>query len=130
LSYVIPDRQLNSAGDNSGNPRAITGGVSLQYSLPYLHAQVRDIGLPAFLNHVIPLVEFDYFTPAAGPAPGNPPSFTLAPGFIYVGDTFQFGIEALIPANKAAGQNVGVIAQLHFFFDDIFPNSLGKPLFP
>lgn len=129
LSYVIPDRKLNAAGDNNGNPVAINGGVSLQYSLPYLVSQVKDIGLPSFLNHVVPLVEFDYNTPVAGPAPGNPTTFTVAPGFIYVGDTFQFGLEALIPANKAAGQNVGVIAQLHFFFDDLFPNSLGRPLF-
>jgi hypothetical protein len=130
LSYAIPDRQLNSAGDNSGNPRAISGGLSLQYSMPYLHSQVRDLGLPPFLNRLIPLVEFDYFAPTAGPAPGNPTTFTLAPGFIYEGDTFQFGIEALIPANKAAGQNVGVIAQLHFFLDDIFPSSLGRPILP
>ena len=55
-------------------------------------------------------------------------TLTAAPGFIYQGDTFQFGIEALIPANRAAGQNVGVIAQLHFFLDDIFPHSLGSPI--
>jgi hypothetical protein len=38
-------------------------------------------------------------------------------------------VEALIPANKASGSNVGVIAQFHVFFDDLFPNSLGKPIF-
>jgi hypothetical protein len=24
---------------------------------------------------------------------------------------------------------VGVLAQIHFYLDDIFPNSLGKPIF-
>jgi hypothetical protein len=40
------------------------------------------------------------------------------------------GLEALIPANRAAGTNVGVAALVHFFFDDLYPNTLGKPLFP
>ena len=38
-------------------------------------------------------------------------------------------LEALIPLNRAAGSNVGAIAQLHLYFDDLFPNSIGKPLF-
>jgi hypothetical protein len=33
-----------------------------------------------------------------------------------------------VPLNKAAGQNVGVLLQVHMFFDDLFPNSLGKPI--
>jgi hypothetical protein len=49
-------------------------------------------------------------------------------GALYLGDSYQLGLEALIPLNKAAGQNVGVIFQLHWYFDDIFPNTLGKPL--
>ncbi len=47
---------------------------------------------------------------------------------IYAADSWQIAIEALIPVNKASGKQVGVIAELHFFFDDIFPKSLGKPL--
>jgi hypothetical protein len=30
--------------------------------------------------------------------------------------------------NRQIGHNVGVIAQVHFFFDDLFPNTLGKPI--
>jgi hypothetical protein len=130
LSYVIPDRRQNAAGDNNGNPPAWVGAWSIQYSIPYLQSQVKDFGLPKLIGRLIPLVEFDYFSPAAGPASGNPATLTIAPGVIYLGETFQVGLEALIPANKAAGQNVGLIAQVHFFFDDLFPNSLGKPLFP
>ena len=40
----------------------------------------------------------------------------------------QFGVEAIIPATKASGKNVGIIAQLHFYLDDLFPNSIGRPL--
>ena len=50
------------------------------------------------------------------------------PGVVYLGDSFQVGVEALIPANKASGTNVGVIAQSHLFLDDLLLNTLGKPL--
>jgi len=128
LSYVLPDRRQNLAGDNGGSPQAWQGGMSLQYSIPYLQAQVKDYDLPGFLGHLIPLVEVDWSSPAASPAAGNPMTLTVGAGAIYLGDTFQVGLEALIPANKAAGQNVGFLLQVHFFFDDLFPKSLGKPI--
>ena len=34
----------------------------------------------------------------------------------------------MIPATKATGKNVGIVAQLHFYLDDIFPNTIGRPL--
>lgn len=129
LSYSIPDHRLNTTGDNGGQPFFWAGGLSLQYSIPYLQSQVKNIGLPDFFGRMIPLVEMDWFSPAGGPAPGFPETLTVAPGVIYMGDTYQVGVEALIPANSAAGHHVGVIMQVHFFFDDIFPNTLGKPLF-
>jgi hypothetical protein len=129
LAYAIPYRRLNAAGDNSGSPPIWNAGVSIQYSLSYLQSQVKDYGFPEFVNRLVPILETTWSTPAAGPARGSPMQLTFAPGLIYLGDTFQFGIEALIPGNRATGQNVGVIAQLHFFFDDIFPNSIGRPLF-
>jgi hypothetical protein len=39
------------------------------------------------------------------------------------------GHEAMIPLNSASGHGIGVVGELHFFFDDIFPNTLGKPIF-
>jgi hypothetical protein len=35
----------------------------------------------------------------------------------------------MIPLNSASGHGIGVVGELHFFFDDIFPNTLGKPIF-
>ena len=40
----------------------------------------------------------------------------------------RVSVEALIPGNKQTGSHVGVIAQFHLYFDDLFPNSLGKPI--
>ena len=54
---------------------------------------------------------------------------TINPGVIWVGNKFQVGIEALIPINRQSGTNVGVIAQLHFYLDDIDPRGIGKPIF-
>ena len=131
MSYNIPDRRLNSALDNDGNPNSLNAALSLQYSIPYLESQVVDLGLPDFLGQMIPLVESTWYTPTAAPAGGFPSTWTIAPGVIYMGRSFQVGVEALIPANRQSGHNVGVIAQVHFFFDDMFRGSfLGKPLFP
>jgi hypothetical protein len=129
LNYNIPDRRLNSTGDNGGQPFSWTGGVSLQYSLPYLQGHVKHYDMPDFFSHLIPLVELDWFSPAAGPAHGLPQTLTAAVGAIYLGPSYQVGVEALLPANQAAGPHVGAIVQVHFFLDDIFPDSLGKPIF-
>ncbi len=129
LSYSIPDRRLNSTEDNNGQPFFWAGGLSLQYSIPYLQSEVKHFALPDFVGRLIPLVELDWFSPAAGPASGYPTTLTIAPGVIYMGNTYQVGLEALIPGNKAAGPHVGFILQVHFFFDDMFPNTLGRPLF-
>jgi hypothetical protein len=129
FSYAIPDRRLNSTASNNGSPALFSGSLSLQYSLPYLQSQVKDVGLGDFFGSMVPLVEVDYTSPTGGPAAGNPATLLIAPGVIYEGDTYQVGLSALIPGNKAAGQNVGFLLQVHFFLDDILPNSLGKPIF-
>ncbi len=127
--YTIPDRPLNSTQDNNGTPRTLFGGLSIQYSLPYLHANVRDYGLPEFVNRLVPLVEFNYRTPTAAPG-GGPMSLQGSVGAIYMADTYQVGLEVLAPLNKAAGSRLGAVMQVHFFLDDLLPNSwLGKPIF-
>ena len=39
------------------------GGLSLQYSMRYLQTQVKDLGLPEWVNRLTPLVEFNFVTP-------------------------------------------------------------------
>jgi hypothetical protein len=111
-------------------PRTLEWGGSLQYSMPYLKSAVRDYGLPDFINHLVPIVEFAMSTQIRNTFDsGTLTTGTINPGVIYVADKYQVGIEALIPVNRASGNGVGVIAQLHLFLDDIFPNSIGRPLF-
>ena len=54
---------------------------------------------------------------------------TINPGVIWVGNYFQVGVEAMIPINRQSGTGVGAIAQLHLFLDDIFPTTIGRPIF-
>ncbi len=112
------------------HPQVLVYGGSLQYSMPYLKSSVVDLGLPDFINHLIPLVEASFRTPVANNA-GN--SFvttgTINPGVIWVGNYVQVGIEAIIPINRASGTGVGAVAQLHIYLDDLFPTTIGKPLF-
>jgi len=116
--------------DTEFHPRVLTWGATLQYSMPYLKSAVVDLGLPDFFNRLIPIVDASFETPASNLATAGPvPNATLNPGIIYTGDTWQFTIEATIPVNRQSGSSVGVIGQLHFYLDDIFPNTLGKPLF-
>src|SRR5665213_616937 len=136
VGYAIPSSNATVTVDpTSGdvdtefNPRVLTWGASLQYSLPYLKASVVDLGMPDFVNRLIPLVEVALQTPVSNFASsGTVTTGTVNPGLIYVGDTYQLALEAMIPVNRDSGTSVGVIGQVHLFFDDIFPHSIGQPL--
>jgi hypothetical protein len=139
LQYQISDHQKRnsfstdpitglSITNTAHAPNFFLWGGSVQYSLPYMQAQVKDYGFPDWVNNLIPIVEFSFSTPATR-GYGIGPQGIISPGIIYLSHTWQVGIEALIPVNKASGSNVGLIAQFHVFLDDIFPNSIGKPIF-
>jgi len=135
---VLPTRSgnktfsLNDDGDLDieieKNPNVLHWGFAVMYSLPYLQSFVKDVGLPAIIRQLIPIVEIDINNPLdrgfAGKTTG-----TVNPGIIWAGKYFQLGLEAVVPINERTGKNVGIRGQVHFFIDDIFPNTLGKPLF-
>ena len=124
-----PDTGLTTT-DAAFNPYVLRWGGTLQYSMPYLKSAVIDLGLPDFVNHLIPLVEATLQTPVANTlTSGTLTTGTINPGFIWVSNTFQIAVEALIPINRQSGTNVGVIAQLHLYLDDIDPRGIGKPIF-
>ena len=116
--------------DIDRHPTVLNWGFSLQYSLPYLDANIREIAGPDVLKRLIPLVEIALQTPVACvPAGGYVTTGTVAPGVLYEGDAYQLGLEALVPINRASGKHPGFIVQAHFFLDDIFPKTLGRPIF-
>jgi hypothetical protein len=119
LSYQISDTP-------SVNPNEWDWAGSLQYSIPYLQQHVKALDIPDFAKRLMPLVEVSMSSPDHGPTTG-----TIAPGVIYLGDTYQIGIEALIPANRASRQTTGTgfIVQFHLFTDDLlYDTPLGRPL--
>lgn len=119
VGYAIP-----GGGDE---PKSIEWGGAIEYSLLYLQNNVRDLGLGDFVSHLTPLVEFAFSSPtrsASGRTTG-----TINPGLIWSGKKVQLAAEAMIPINRASGRGTGFIAQLHFYIDDLFPHSLGRPIF-
>jgi hypothetical protein len=129
-TFSIDPDTGNQTVDTEFHPRVLNWGGTIQYSMPYLRSAVVDLGLPEFINHLIPLVEATMQTPMANTlTSGTMTTGTINPGVIRVGSTFQVAVEALIPINRQSGTNVGVIAQLHLYLDDIDPRGIGKPIF-
>ncbi|MGH7094286.1 MAG: hypothetical protein ACREFB_12230, partial [Stellaceae bacterium] len=119
LGYQISDSP-------SANPNQWAYAASLQYSIPYLQQHVKALNLPGFVARLVPVVEIALSTPEHG----GTPTGTISPGVFYEADTWQAGLEVMIPANAATrqSQGTGLIFQFHVFLDDVLPNSLGKPL--
>ena len=72
LGYTIADKKLkvdpaDGSPINNGIPNSWNGGLSLQYSMRYLSSQVKDYGLPSFVNRLTPLVEVSWSSPASKP---------------------------------------------------------------
>jgi hypothetical protein len=136
IGMSFPTR-VNSAGDL--NPTTFNASFAIEYSLEYLQHHVRDVGLAAPFDRMIPLVEITSttainrgFNPdssaTANGGVGNATTGIVAPGIIWAGQRFQIGAEAIIPYGQGQGHGVGGVLQLHFFLDDLFPNSIGRPL--
>jgi hypothetical protein len=136
VGYAVPTQFSTTTVDEqtgllttTANPQFLVWGGSLQYSFPYLKSSVQDLGLPDFINRLIPLVEWNLETQVANLNGEERTTGTVNPGVIYVADKYQLGFEAIIPVNRASGDGVGVVGQLHLYLDDIFPKSIGRPLF-
>jgi hypothetical protein len=129
LAYAKPFAITGTLGEDlptSAEPNALEWGIALEYSLPYLQQQVKDIGLPQPFKNMIPLVEFAMTSPEN--RDGGATTGTINPGILYENTYFQIGAEAQIPINSASGHNIGMTVQLEIFIDDIWPKVFGHPL--
>ena len=128
---AIPTRASSAAADDSGNaatvqnPDVLNLGFAVEYSLLYLQSFVKDVGLPEPFKRMIPVVEVALQKPVD--RGGGRTTGTVNPGVLWAGRTMQYGLEAIIPVNGTGGKT-GVMFQIHFFLDDLFPRSIGKPL--
>jgi len=108
LGFSFPTK-AESAG--VPNPGTFNYGFAFEYSLPYLECCVKDS-----------------FSTPINRVPANQTTGTIQPGIIWAGPYFQIGAEAIIPANRFTGHGYGGVVQLHFYLDDIFPRSIGRPI--
>lgn len=129
MDYIRPFALTGTIGyavpGESAAPKSIEWAGALEYSLLYLQNNVRDQGFDPIVAHLTPIVEFAF----SSPTNGGETTGTLNPGLVWSGQYVQLAAEAIVPVNRESGNNVGVIAQLHFYIDDIFPDTLGKPIF-
>jgi len=128
----IPSRATNQSVDDGEveietNPHAMEFGFAVEYSLIYLQQNVRDLGIPAPFDRLIPIVEFTFESPLDRGQSGLVTG-TINPGILWSGKSVQLGVEAIIPMNARTGNEVGVIAQVHLYLDDILP-TIFRPIF-
>ncbi len=129
FDYTVPDAGVTSG---AGDVTTYSGGLTLQYSIPYLQSQIKDYGLPPALANLTPLVELGWSSAAGRSAftpTDHPTTFQLGTGAVWTGQDCAFSTELLWPLNGNSGHGLGVIGEFHLYFDDLFPNSIGKPLF-
>ncbi len=102
--------------------------LTLQYSIPYLEAFVRDIGLGWPLNDFIPMTEFNFEHGINGQEDGKS-KIIATPGFVYMDRYVEVGVAGRFPLNDTAHQDMdwGVIGIVDLFIDDIFPASKWQP---
>jgi len=136
LGYSFPTESSTTTFDEGSgllatinNPQFLIWSGSLQYSMSYLKSKVQNLGLPDFVNHLNPIIEWDFQTQVQNFNGEAHTTGTINPGLIYLNDKFQFSLEAIIPVNSASGDGVGVIGGLHFHTEKFFPHTLGKPIF-
>jgi len=122
----------NTTTDDTGvvtnNPTTLTWAFSVQYSLMYLQSVVKDVGLGRPFNRMVAVVEFPMETCLNADCK-NQTTGTVNPGIAWIGKYSELGIAAEIPMNPRSGATIGVFVLFHLFLDDLFPRSIGRPIF-
>jgi hypothetical protein len=115
--------------DTARNPTTLTWAFTVQYSLMYLQSAVKDVGLGQPFNRMVAVVEFPMETCLNGDCK-HQTTGTVNPGITWIGKYTELGIAVEIPMNPRSGANTGVFVLFHLFIDDLFPKSIGRPIFP
>lgn len=129
LGYIRPFAVTGTLGQSlptDASANSLEWGFAVEYSLPYLQSQVKDIGLPAPFKNMIPVVEFAFSSPEN--RDGGPTTGTINPGILWESERLQIGAEAILPANNASGSGVGAVFQIQIYLDDLLPKVFGHPI--
>lgn len=115
--------------DSAKISNTLSYDFAIYYSIPYLQQFVKDVGIPAPFSRLFPMMEFTSERVLNGPGFGQREVFAL-PGLMWVGKSYQVGVAAVIPMNKAARDEVdtGVTGIISLYMDDLFPKQFKDPL--
>jgi len=122
---INPDTQET---ETERNPTTMTWAFTVQYSLMYLQSFVKDIGLGDPFKRMILITEFPMETCMNADCKGQTMG-TVNPGVVWCGKSMEFGVAAQIPINSRSGSSVGVLGLFHLYIDDLFPKTIGAPIF-
>ena len=115
--------------DGVANSSTLNWAFTVQYSLMYLQSAVKDIGLGPPFNRLLAVLEVPLQT-CLNAGCGSQTSWTINPGIIWIGKYVELGAAAEIPVNTQPPMGIGLFMLVHLFIDDLFPGSVGRPLFP
>jgi hypothetical protein len=95
----------------------------IEYSLPYLSNNVRDIGLKWPLRNLFLFNEINYDQLITGPPGQTFPTILATPGIAYVSYHFELALGTQFALNNASvpGTHAAVLGLLDIFYDSIFP---------
>ncbi len=115
--------------DTARNPTTLTWAFTIQYSLMYLQSAVKDVGLGVPFNRMVAVIEFPMETCLNGNCK-HQTTGTVNPGIAWIGKYTELGLAAEVPMNPRSGAGTGIFVLFHLFIDDLFPKSIGRPVFP
>jgi hypothetical protein len=122
LGVAVPTQSSTLA---TTNPNVLLWSFALEYTLLTTTYYGKGKRYP---QGWVPVVEFAFQTPLDGPNAGLTTG-TVNPGLIWVNRYLQIAAGAVFPMNARSGRDIGARAQVHFYFSEIFPDTLGKPIF-
>jgi hypothetical protein len=132
LGFLRPFALQGDFGPEVSTDHEVTTGfvhdVALQYSVPYLQASVKDVGLRWPLANLVPIVEFNFEHVLQGEESGAT-SIVATPGLIYMDRWVELGVAGRFPLSQDARAEIdpGVIFIVDLFIDDLFPWTRGQP---
>jgi hypothetical protein len=95
----------------------------IEYSLPYLSNNVRDVGLKPPFRNLFLFNEFNYDQLITGPSGQTFPTISATPGIAYVSYHFELALGTQLALNNASrpGTHAAIIGLLDIFYDSILP---------
>jgi hypothetical protein len=112
-----------------GTATKFVHNIAIEYSIPYLQAAVRDLGLGWPFKDLIADTEFNFEHGLRGDEKGVN-RITTTPGIVYMDRYVELGVAGRFPLTGSAHDQLdaGVIFIVDLFIDDIWPATKWQPL--